>query len=64
MNQAGLQDIQIMLADLEIHNWITGPNCDKSWYLNIRKEKEFLNFTKKPSRKGWNKKEALEGPRV
>ena len=42
MNQAGLQDIQIMLADLEIHNWITGPNCDKSWYLNIRKEKEFL----------------------
>ncbi len=51
MNYAGLKDIQEMLHTLEIHNTLTGPNCDGTWYLNIRKEKELTNFVKTPSRK-------------
>jgi intein-encoded DNA endonuclease-like protein len=51
MNYHGLKDIKEMVDKLRIKNSFTGPNCDGTWYVNIWKEKEFANFTKKPSRK-------------
>ena len=51
MNKNGLEDIKEILQSIEIYSWITGINCDDSWYLNIRKMKELENFYKKPSRK-------------
>ena len=51
VNKEGLQQIEFMLGTLSIESWITGPNCDKTWYLNIRKEKELLTFTKSKCRK-------------
>ena len=51
MNKNGLQDIKELLRLIDIDSWITGINCDNSWYLNIRKMRELENFYKKPSRK-------------
>lgn len=51
MNYYGLREIVDLLASLSIESWMTGINCDNSWYLNIRKMKELGNFYKKPSRK-------------
>lgn len=51
MNFLGLKDIQEMLVSLNIPSNLTGPNCDKSYYLNIKKVLELENFTKEKSRK-------------
>ena len=51
MNHVGLKDVKEMLDSIKIDAHITGPNCDKSYYLNIRKMAEFEYFTKKKSRK-------------
>lgn len=51
MNVHGLKDLKELLESLKINAWITGMNCDKSWYLNIRKEGVLVNFVKSPSRK-------------
>jgi hypothetical protein len=51
VNEQGLQDIRDMLTLMKIGSWITGPNCDATWYLNIKKEKEFLTFYKEACRK-------------
>lgn len=51
MNLEGLKDIKEMLDSLEIYSNLTGPNCDKSYYLNIKKMKELESFTKEKSRK-------------
>ena len=51
MNHEGLKDIKDLLTSIEIDSWITGVNCDGSWYLTIRKMKELEYFYKKPSRK-------------
>ncbi|MBN2454465.1 hypothetical protein JXB11_02870 [Candidatus Woesearchaeota archaeon] len=51
MNPEGLKDIKSLLDALGITCKITGPNCDKSYYLNIKKMGGLINFTKKPSRK-------------
>ncbi|MBW3003157.1 hypothetical protein KY328_01975 [Candidatus Woesearchaeota archaeon] len=51
MNLLGLGDAKEMLDSLNIHSNLTGPNCDKSYYLNIRMQKELANFSKTKSRK-------------
>ena len=48
MNVSGLKNIKTILHSIEIDSWITGINCDNSWYLNIRKMREMKNFYKKP----------------
>jgi len=50
-NEAGLKDIKEMLDDLGFHSTLTGPNCDETWFLNIRKEFELANFVKEAVRK-------------
>ena len=37
VNLEGLKDIQSLLGSLGIYSWITGKNCDNTWYLNIKK---------------------------
>ncbi|MBI4146653.1 hypothetical protein HY489_04935 [Candidatus Woesearchaeota archaeon] len=51
MNAAGLLDIKEILDALGIYNTFSGPNCDKTWFLNIRKEQELTDFVKVASRK-------------
>ena len=51
MNFSGIKDIKQLLDSIKIESWITGKNCDDSWYLNIRKMKEMSTFSKKPARK-------------
>jgi len=51
MNFEGLKDVKELLNSINIFSWITGQNCDGSWYLTIRKEKELTHFFKQPSRK-------------
>lgn len=50
VNCKGLLQVQSMLNTLQIKNNITGPNCDNTWYINIKREKELAHFTKNPSR--------------
>jgi hypothetical protein len=40
-----------MFDDLGFHSTLTGPNCDKTWFLNVRKEFELSNFVKVAVRK-------------
>lgn len=35
MNMKGLKQVRNLLKNLNIKSNITGPNCDKSWYLNV-----------------------------
>lgn len=51
MNNNGLESIKQMLGDMGIDSWITGINCDGSWYLNIRRMQGLADFYKKPCRK-------------
>jgi len=51
MNVHGLQDLKEMLDSLHISSSLSGPNCDESYYLNIKKMAELTNFSKKKSRK-------------
>jgi hypothetical protein len=51
MNLNGLKDIKEILDSLEIYSNITGPNCDDSYYINIKKEAELKNFSKIKMRK-------------
>jgi len=54
MNYKGLKDAKDLLDSLSIFSNITGPNCDKSYYLTIPKFdsiKEFNDFVKTPIRK-------------
>jgi len=51
MNHAGLKNIKEMLDRMDITSWITGVNCDGSWYLNIKKMHGLMEFYKTPSRK-------------
>jgi len=51
MNREGLKDVKELVDSLQIECWITGINCDGSWYLTIRKMNELKDFYKKPSRK-------------
>jgi hypothetical protein len=51
MNYFGLFQMKELVNFLEINSSLTGPNCDNSYYLTIRKEKELQDFYKKPSRK-------------
>jgi len=50
-NELGLRDVKEILDDLGFHCTLTGPNCDKTWFLNVRKESELLNFVKLAVRK-------------
>ena len=45
-----LKDLKEMLDSLNIYSNLTGPNCDNSFYLNIKKMFELKNFTKEKSR--------------
>lgn len=51
MNRNGLEDMAQMLSDMGIYSWITGKNCDNSWYLNIRRMQGLDGFYKEPCRK-------------
>jgi len=54
MNLDGLKDIREILTSLNIFSSLTGPNCDKSYYLTIPKFDsilEFNGFVKVPIRK-------------
>ena len=51
VNHTGLMQVRSMLDSLQIDSRITGPNCDRTWYLNISKEKEFQHFNKVHCRK-------------
>jgi len=51
VNFAGLQDIQQLLQTINIRSTISGPNCDHTWYLNIRKENALSDFYKISVRK-------------
>lgn len=51
MNLNGLKDLMNMLNSLKITSTLTGPNCDESYYLNIKKMAELKNFSKEKSRK-------------
>ena len=51
MNFKGLNDLKDMLNSLNIKSTLTGPNCDASYYLNIKKMAELECFTKKKMRK-------------
>jgi hypothetical protein len=54
MNLEGLKDAKEMLCSLGIFSTLTGPNCDKSYYLTIPKfdsVKKFRGFVKEPIRK-------------
>ncbi len=54
MNYNGLRDVKEMLGSLDIESSLTGPNCDKSYYLTIPRFNslaEFSSFVKEPSRK-------------
>jgi len=51
MNLNGLSDIKEMLDSLKIYSRLNGPNCDNSYYLNIKKMLELKDFSKKKSRK-------------
>jgi hypothetical protein len=54
MNYYGLKDARELLNSLKIKSSLTGPNCDKSYYLTIPKfslVKEFKGFVKEPVRK-------------
>lgn len=54
INYYGLKGVQEMLDSLNIESSLTGPNCDKSYYLTIPKFsliKELRGFTKEPARK-------------
>ncbi len=53
MNLNGLLDLKEMLDSINIYSKLSGPNSDKSYYLNIKKEYELRNFTKEKSRKYW-----------
>ncbi len=46
VNLEGLKQVKALLTSLEIQSNLTGPNCDETWYLNIRPEKELLTFRK------------------
>lgn len=50
-NFDGLSDVKEMLDDLGFYSTLTGPNCDKTWFLNVRKEFELSNFVKIAVRK-------------
>jgi len=41
VNKNGLIQIQQLLLELGINSNITGPNCDNTWFLNIRHENIF-----------------------
>ena len=54
VNLEGLKEIKELLNSLNIFSTLTGPNCDKSYYLTIPKFNEvkgFSNFVKEPIRK-------------
>lgn len=51
MNLYGLKDLKEMVTSLRIYSKITSPNCDKSYYLNIKKEGRLRNFSKNKSGK-------------
>ena len=51
MNLKGLIDLSEMLDSLRIEYSLNGPNCDNSYYINIKKMYELENFSKKKSRK-------------
>tara|TARA_Y100000310_G_C20435571_1_gene693574 strand:- start:152 stop:703 length:552 start_codon:yes stop_codon:yes gene_type:complete len=54
MNLGGLKDIKEILDSLEINSVITGPNCDKSYYITIPRFDNidlFKDFKKQPARK-------------
>ncbi len=53
VNEKGLQQTKEMLDSLNIKSTISGPNCDQTWYLNIKREKALANFVKEASRKWW-----------
>lgn len=61
MNLEGLKDMKEILNSLNICSRLTGPNCDNSYYLNIKKMLELKNFTKKKSRKKWCRPAFLAG---
>jgi hypothetical protein len=35
MNENGVRDIRMLLADIGIDANVTGPNCDNSWYVSV-----------------------------
>lgn len=54
MNFNGLKDIKELLFSIGIESSLTGPNCDKSYYLtisNFNSINEFNNFVKEPARR-------------
>ena len=51
MNLNGLKDLKEITDSLQIYSNITGPNCDNSYYINIKKMLELKDFSKKKSRK-------------
>jgi len=54
VNYDGLNDTQEILTSLGIFSSLTGPNCDKSYYLtipNFNSIEEFKDFVKEPVRK-------------
>ena len=54
MNYSGIKDAKEMLDSLNIKSTLTGPNCDKSYYLtipNFSSVVEFQDFVKEPARK-------------
>ncbi len=54
VNLKGLKDVKGILNSLKIFSTLTGPNCDKSYYLTIPRfdiVDVFNDFTKEPIRK-------------
>ncbi|MDD5416546.1 MAG: LAGLIDADG family homing endonuclease [Candidatus Aenigmarchaeota archaeon] len=45
VNLNGLKQVEKLLKDINIYSKITGPNCDKTWYLTVP-HKEVMNFRK------------------
>ncbi len=51
MNLNGLKDLKKVLDSIQIPAKLSGPNCDDSYYINIKKIAELKKFTKRKSRK-------------
>lgn len=46
MNKNGLIQAKMLMEDIKVPSRITGPNCDKSWYLTVvRKDLEKFQKT-------------------
>ena len=44
VNLNGLKQIKNLLKSLGIESNITGPNCDKTWYITVKDLKKFNEF--------------------